>query len=156
MKTLFATLLALLFGGCVAPIQPTLWQPRPQSLILKDMLVFEAKGIGQFILPAGEYMPAGENKFGYFYSAGEREIRLVTKLAFGGVKEEQFKGGIVLSNRERSVIVYELTTIAAGIKKVGDLATLAAWESGDKDGVLRPFRGRIPDDTASKVQLISR
>lgn len=102
-------------------------------------------------MPRGDYVYWYSNKFGYFYANNAAMIRCTYKPVLGAAKEESFKGGIWLSNRVDAVLIYELSTVAADAKKTGELAHLAAWEAGDKDGLARNWRGEIPMHHRTKL-----
>jgi len=142
-------IVAILMAGCAAPIDSSLWQPLPKRIVLSEPLSFQARGVGRFTLPAGEYRLVHQNKFGYFYGS-EGAVEFVEDSIIGSPRRVSFKGGLALSNRERSVIVYELTVPGA---MPGELGHLAAAEAGDKDGRFWRMRGRIPDEVARSLRM---
>ena len=153
--TAHAIALATVFlAGCAAPIRSDLWQPLPSQIIVAHDTISETRGVGRFTIPAGVYRYWYQNKFGYFYANEDSDIGFEALQITGGTKTGHFKGGIVLSNREQSMIVYQLTAPSAAFEGKGELGSLAAWESGDKDGKFRQFRGVIPKVTADSFQLI--
>ena len=147
-------LATVLLASCAAPIRPDLWQPLPSQIIVAHDTLSETRGVGKFTIPAGVYRYWYQNKFGYFYANEDRDIVFEEPQMMGGIKTERFKGGFVLSNREQSMIVYQLTTPSAAFGGKGELGSLSSWESGDKDGKFRQFRGVIPKAIADSFQLI--
>ena len=153
-KRLLALLLPLvLWWGCAGPVQPRLWQPLPQAITLIQPTKFHARGVGDVTLPVGTYRFWYQNKFGYFFGNEDHEIEFVEDRMFGTAPVRHFKGGLWLSNREPSVMVYELSTEIAQSKKIGEIAHFAAMEQGDKDGIARVFRGVVPAGVVSQIGL---
>lgn len=152
-KLLCYLVLVVGLAGCAAPVNPALWNPRPHVVEVLEDLEFQQKGVGKLFVPRAEYTYWYSNKFGHFYGNDSSRIRVDYKTAFGTAKTEEFKGGIWLSNRIDAVLVYQLSSVAEDAKKVGEVAHLAAWEAGDKDGLARNWKGQIPAELRSKLNF---
>jgi hypothetical protein len=145
-KSLLA-LVALILAGCFAPpIQPQLWKASgstevPAAIEIREPLVFsDAKTRESFVVPAGRYVLWYQNKFGYDY---RQEGTKIQRTNAKGIVDE-FEGGLELAKRVDIITLYELVSLADGTRKYGEIAHLAAFEAGDKDGFTRNWVVNLP------------
>ena len=114
-------------------------------------ITFTVRTTGRLTLPGGEYRHWYSDKSGYFFANDESEFVLVSRRGFGREKTERFKGGLWLSRRSRTVMVYQWFTTLDEARQVGEAVPLAPGALDKPGGPFGVFRGEVPWEVAAHL-----